>query len=507
MSAQNHETNPNGMQVPIESNANNSSGASTSSIGGAPLPSSSLLMQQQGIFNPTMHSVLNVTGINVNQQQSTGAMNNNLQNIAFPAGTVVANYGLSQQQSSQVQGQMRSSDVSSQQSLTQVNLQNSYTNNSVTAHNQLDIQPRPNPAQLHMQMQQQSLRNQLSRSGAIQVTLNPSASLQTSLNHDGNLNFGASSILMNAPSSAAEQIQNQPTPPPPMAASSIHVTTGSYIAPRPQNRAKKPTVPSSVQSSKSSKVSSSAASSSSARPIPSSTGVSVPASSEAAPAASTSSSKKESPVKLAAVPTRRLASRSIISLNLNPQLRADSLASTSTSAPSQSPTIQPGNSPASCIQSKPDADVQMKEPFFSNSPQNNHLQSQTSQIHVKTESQEPIVASSLRPTSEQIDNRKSSSYSSACNATILAQQELSTSNQNHSNNSAMAPLSETNSTGSGSPSSLKRASPDPEKDQSKHKYVKVVGGKTPSVSTSPSAVSICCIVLCFFFGPLIPALY
>ena len=200
--------------------------------------------------------------------------------------------------------------------------------------------------------------------------------------------------------------------------SSINVSTASYEAPRQQNRAKHPSSPRMLVNN---------------------------------------SMENHSAVKLAAVPTRKLASRSIISLNLNPNLEKPS--------PSSVSSVNTLNSQSQRNQ----AILELQ---------------QNSQQSVSGVSSTLGSSTSSFQTLGNVNNRTSSSYSLACNATILAQQELSkdsemSASQNHSGNVIQSSVTST--------SILKRASPEPDhKDQPKHKYLKVIGGK-PSISSPPSS--------------------
>ena len=203
--------------------------------------------------------------------------------------------------------------------------------------------------------------------------------------------------------------------------SSINVSTASYEAPRPQNRARHPSSPRMLAHS---------------------------------------SMENHSAVKLAAVPTRKLASRSIISLNLNPNLEKQS--------PSSVSSINTLNSQSQRNQ----AILELQQ----NSQQN--VGGVSSTLGSSTSSFQALG---------NVNNRTSSSYSLACNATILAQQELSkdsemSASQNHSEKVIQSSVTST--------SILKRASPEPDhKDQPKHKYLKVIGGKPSISSPSSSGVS------------------
>jgi hypothetical protein len=321
------------------------------------------------------------TNTNTNSIQSQGIQQTQKVNVNPPS---LAQFALQQQQQRQEQVQWQQSTQT----------MNSFDNQTQNQHH-VNIQPRPNPNQ---QLQ-----------------------------------------LLPKPEKDLQQLQPQLPQPSPMAASSIHVTTASYVAPKPQNRGKK-TARTSPITTQNTSVTAIAPSSSSVR-------------------------KPSSPVKLAAVPTQKLASKSIISLNLHSEC--------SISTPKMDP-------PPQTLRSTGSIDAQSAN------------QSQQST---------PAASSSTHPpTSDQVDNRQTSSYSSACNATILAQQELlkdatksSSSSTNISSDENKRQDNAGNSSsndGSGSvvstmsasavASTLKRASPTHDGDSAQYKYVKVVGGKSLS---------------------------
>ena len=262
--------------------------------------------------------------------------------------------------------------------------------------------------------------------GAYAMTIQPSL-ISTQLAQNGIQVPPNVNVNMNMKMAFTQQIsrRTEHQPSRQSIASSIHVSAGMYVAPRP------------------------------AKASPSSVLI--------------SSIRKQNQVnKLAAVPTRKLASRSIISLNLDPTVSQSGSESVSASNPLL-----------------PNQQTQLHSTTL------NNAQIQRQQLPNQIVAKSPTSL----PTSNQIDSRKSSSYSSACDATILAQQELlkdvSSSSQNHSDDKSSMisyPIVGV------SPISLlsvkKRSCPEPDSsEQSKHKYLKVMGGKPSPLISSPSIVS------------------
>ena len=226
-------------------------------------------------------------------------------------------------------------------------------------------------------------------------------------------------------------------------ASSINVTTASYSAPLPQGRSKDTNSKECLSK--------------------------------------TSSAWKQNQVKLATVPTRKLASRSIISFDQNFGKQSNESATSSSAVKS---TTHAASNVSGRLQIQ---------------PQKTNAQQQDSAL---------FSFQNKAPTSQQMEQRKNSSYSSACDATILAQQKLSrdgsssiSQDQNQFRDgcdSATPSHDAENLSGAvvGVPAAIgitlpsKRESPcADENEEHKHKYVKVVGGKVAEPLPSPSKVS------------------
>jgi hypothetical protein len=251
---------------------------------------------------------------------------------------------------------------------------------------------------------------------------------------------------------------DQPLPKqPPMEASSINVSTACYPAPRPHGHAKKE-------------------------------GVQLDS--------STSSQTSTSAVKLAAVP-RKLASRSIISLN--PSYIA--VAATNTTPSLSSPALHHTRIGGIGMQSQSQSQSGSERAFHE---QERLLLSKNKTATTPTSSKLITIS----PTTEQVHQRKQSSYSSACDATILAQAQqerlrlecrtMSLTDVVEQTQPVQAQVQEnsvvvalTGGVVAGN-ESHKRTSPDPErKEHSKHhKYVKVVGGKpAANMNKTPASIS------------------
>lgn len=171
--------------------------------------------------------------------------------------------------------------------------------------------------------------------------------------------------------------------------------------------------------------------------------------------------------RLAAVPARRLAPHSIISLE------AKHFSNSTVSVPCKRSQTLPMDSVQKLVY--------------------NHGQQQPEQKQI-----ESLIANSqlAAPSSEQVNQRKRSSYSAACEATLRAQQVLSNvvssipvDNTYTVLSHAVKP-SQTTGTKSGGMSAGKRAASEQLEGKTEHKYAKVIAGKLSPLATIDTNLSL-----------------
>eukprot|EP00553_Chaetoceros_curvisetus_P009953 CAMPEP_0204617120 /NCGR_PEP_ID=MMETSP0717-20131115/4171_1 /ASSEMBLY_ACC=CAM_ASM_000666 /TAXON_ID=230516 /ORGANISM="Chaetoceros curvisetus" /LENGTH=445 /DNA_ID=CAMNT_0051630541 /DNA_START=229 /DNA_END=1566 /DNA_ORIENTATION=+ len=152
--------------------------------------------------------------------------------------------------------------------------------------------------------------------------------------------------------------------------------------------------------------------------------------------------------------------------------------------------------------------VLSQQPNIRNNPHVKNTDSVQSSLQVQSIQPKPVLQEETGslPTSEQVEQRRQSSYSSACDATIRAQCALTndgSSNKPTNDNTSTTKSGEAISTPGNNavattPASIdrdsspaKRSSPtsDSEDSRSRHKYVKVFGGKTSVPQKIQSNVS------------------